>query len=176
MSMTLDLDRQVFPMLAQIEDDPGRHATEFPMFIGRILHGAPDHSTLRHLRGELAATADRLSGERGVDEGRDSAAVTAGIILSLVRVITGWMEQADATASDAATSGLFFRARILAALADGPVRPSDLADKLGKSRPQISEALARLKERELVTDAESAVDGRSRLYELTDKGRAAATA
>ena len=176
MSMTLDLDRQVFPMLAQIEDDPGRHATEFPMFIGRILHGAPDHSTLRHLRGELAATADRLSGERGVDEGRDNAAIAARVFSGLVCVITGWMEQADAAASDAATSESSFRSRILMTLLEGPARPSELADELGRSRPQISEAVTRLKERELVTDAESAVDGRSRLYELTEKGRAAATA
>ncbi|WP_428122710.1 winged helix DNA-binding protein [Candidatus Poriferisodalis sp.] len=45
---------------------------------------------------------------------------------------------------------------------------------MGRSRPKISEALIRLEERGLVTDAESAVDGRLRLYELTDEGRAAA--
>lgn len=169
MSTTLDLDRQVFPMLAQIEDDPSRHAAEFPMVIGRILHGAPDHSTLRHLRGELAAAADRLRGERGAHEGRESAAATADTVSGLVYVITGWMEQADAAAS-----GPSCRSLILTALSDGAARPSELADRLGRSRPQVSEALTRLKERGLVTNAESAVDGRSRLYELTDKGRGAA--
>lgn len=174
MSMTLDLDRQVFPMLAQIEDDPSRHAAELPMVIGRILNGNPDHSTLRRLRGELAAAADRLRGERGIYEGHGSAAATAGAVAALAYVITGWIEQADAAASDAASSGSSFRSLILAALADRAARPSELADELDRSRPQISEALTRLKERGLVTNAESAVDGRSRLYELTDKGRAAA--
>ena len=175
MSMTLDLDRQVLPMLAQIENDPSRHVAEFPMVIGRILQGTPDRSTLRHLRGELAATASRLGGEHGVHEGGGRTAVTAGVVSGLADVIAGWMEQADAAASDTATSGSSFRSLILTALSEGPARPSELADELERSRPQTSEALSRLTERGLVTSAESAVDGRSRLYELTATGRAVAT-
>lgn len=174
MSMTLDLDQQVLPMLVQIENDPSRYTAEFPMVIGRILQGAPDHSTLRHLRGELAAAADRLRGEHGVDEGEERAAAMVGLVLGLANAIAGWVEQANATASDAATSGASFRSLILTALSERPARPSELADKLGRSRPQVSEALSRLRERGLIANAESAVDGRSRLYELTDKGRAAA--
>ena len=69
MTTTLDLEQQVLPMLALIEQDPSRRTTEFPMVIGRVLQGVPDQSTLRHLRSELAATASRLRGEHGVHDG-----------------------------------------------------------------------------------------------------------
>ena len=174
MSMTLDVDRQVFPMLAQIEDDSSRHTAEFPMVVGRILQDAPDHSTLRHLRSELAATADRLRGEPDVHEDSGTAAVTAWIVWGLSNVITGWIEQSEADVSAVAVLGSSFRSSILTALTEGPARPSELADKLERSRSQVSEALSRLTERGLVTNAESAVDGRSRLYELTAEGRAVA--
>ena len=174
MSAKLELDQQVLPMLGQIESDPGRHSAEFPTVIGRILQGAPDRSTLRHLRGELDAAAGRLHGEHGVPQGGRAAAVTAGVVSGLACVVAGWMEQAEAAENDDAAAGTSFRSLILAALSEGPARPSELADGLSRSRPQVSEALSRLAERGLVMSAESAVDGRSRLYELTDAGRAAA--
>ena len=37
MSMTLSLDRPVFAMLSEFEDDPSRHATEIPEDAGPIL-------------------------------------------------------------------------------------------------------------------------------------------
>ena len=175
MTTTLDLEQQVLPMLAQIEQDPSRRTAEFPMVIGRVLQGTPDQSTLRHLRSELAATASRLRGEHGVHDGEGKAAVTAEVVSGLANVIAGWVQQADAAARDTAPSASSVRTLILMALLDGPARPSDLADELERSRPQISEALRRLTQRELVTSAESAVDGRSRQFELTDRGRAAAT-
>ena len=101
--------------------------------------------------------------------------MTAEVVSGLASLIAGWVEQADAATSDAAASGSSVRTPILMALLDGPARPSDLADELERSRPQISEALRRLTERDLVTSAESAGDGRSRQFQLTDKGRVAAT-
>lgn len=65
-----------------------------------------------------------------------------------------------------------FRNRLLTALSETPARPSELADKLDRGRPQVSETLNSLTERGLVTSAKSAIDGRSRLFELTDRGRA----
>ena len=173
MVITLDLELQVLPMLAQIEQDPSRRTSEFPMTIGRVLQGAPDASVLRHLRSELAATASRLRGESGVLDG--TAALAAEAVSELADVIAGWMEQAERALSDASASGSSLRSSILVALLERSARPSELADELGRSRPQISEALRRLTERGLVTSVESAVDGRSRRYELTAAGRAAAT-
>lgn len=96
----------------------------------------------------------------------------AAVVWGLTNVITGWIEQSEADASDAAILGSSFRSSILTALSEGPTRPSELADELERSRPQVSAALAQLKERGSVTDAESAIDGRSRLHELTSQGRA----
>lgn len=171
MTMTLDLEAQVFPMLAHIEEDPSRRTSEFPMVIGRVLQCVPDQSTQRHLRSELAAAASRLRGEHDRHDHRNSAVMTAEAVSVLADLIAGWVAQADASADFASEPS--FRQRLLAALSETPARPSDLADKLGRGRPQISEALGELKMRGLVTSAQSAVDSRSRLFELTDDGRAA---
>ena len=57
------------------------------------------------------------------------------------------------------------RRRILVSLLDGPAYPSDLADRLGASRPNISNHLACLRGCGLVT---SSTQGRRHLYELSD--------
>lgn len=142
------------------------------MVIGRVLQRDPDQSTLRHLRSELAAAASRLRGEHNRHDPRNSAAMTAEAVSVLADVIAAWVAPADAAAADIASEPSF-RQRLLAALSETPARPSDLADKLGRGRPQVSEALNKLTERGLVTNAQSAVDGRSRIFELTDDGRAA---
>ena len=171
MTMTVDLEAQVFPMLARIEEDPSQRTSEFPMVIGRVLRRDPDQPTLRHLRSELAAAASRLRGEHDQHDPSSSAALTAEAVSVLADLIAVWVAQADAS-SDVASEPSF-RQRLLEALSETPARPSELADKLGRGRPQISEALTKLTERGLVTSAQSAVDGRSRLVQLTDDGRAA---
>ncbi len=158
-------------MLARLEKDPSRRTSEFPMVIGRVLRRDPDQSTLRHLRSELAAAASRLRGEHDRHDPSSSAVLTAEAVSVLADLIAVWVAQADASGDVASEPS--FRHRLLEALSETPARPSDLADKLDRGRPQVSEALNKLTERGLVTNAQSAVDGRSRLFQLTDDGRAA---
>ncbi len=171
MSTTPDLEQQVLPLLAQIENDPSALTEEFPKVIGRVLHDLPAQSTLRHLRSELAATAARLRGEPGTAT-HDEGSATAEVVSGFAAVLAGYVEQADAAADAAASSGSSVRTRILRILLDGPARPSEIADDLERSRPQISEALRRLADKGLVASDGSVVDGRSREFSLTDAGRA----
>lgn len=176
MSIDHVVDEKVLPLLAAIEADPARPIAEFSRVVGRVLNQHPDTGSLRHLRSELSAVADRIRGEHGVADDTQETR-TAAVVEGFAHVLAGYVDQAE-TAMEAAEVAhpSPLREQILQQLMGGPLRPSEIADLLGRRRTQISHALGLLGEAELVAVEGSELDGRARQYRLTHRGRALVSA
>lgn len=139
---------------------------------GVFLASQPHPAQVVPLRGELLAWADHLAGE--APDGAKAAEI--GCLRGLTNVLGGYIDGHAAPPPGGET----LRARVLSYLTDEgrPCRPSDLADALGKTRPQISTVLRSLAEDGLVARDERArsADGRVALYRPTAEGVAVVAA
>lgn len=151
---------QIVPLIAN------GAAPEAARAIGRLLQRNPGPSELLELRASIDALADRHRGEDGTPE--DPELDLAATLLT--RVLAGAQESAPTGDAE------LLRPAILRLLAQGPARPSEIADRTGRTRPRVSSALSALREDGFVEHVERRhPDGRATLYDLTPRGREAIT-
>lgn len=151
---------------ALLQVAPARSAADA---LGRLLAEPITTDELVQLRSSIAAIVERWAGEQ---IGLTHASVAAQSARVLNDLLAGYLSAKAATVEPDRAS---IRRQVLETLRDeGSVTPSTIADRVGRTRPQVSRTLTSLTAQGMVRTSDVAsVDGRSRYYELTPAGREA---
>lgn len=134
--------------------------------VGRALACAGDDAEIEKLRNVTSSWARATARETTSDAREIAAFVTALIDAYLV-------QSAEAGATSAGKCPAVLSKQVLIALRGlGPSSPSRIADELTKARPQVSKVLGVLSGHGLVVQERDTLDGRARVFSITEAGAA----